>query len=49
MLVKIVKTWNTGEKIEQEIEVPENKNVGRYIENATLNGIKGIWTEPDGQ
>jgi hypothetical protein len=48
MLLEITKTYNTGESVTQEIEVPEGANISIYLSRASLNGTLGIWTEPDG-
>jgi hypothetical protein len=45
--IKITKVWNTGERVEQEIDVPEGKEISSYIRNAFSQD--GIWTEPDGR
>lgn len=48
--IRITKSWNTGEKAEYEIDVPEGEDVATFIRNAGPGSDRpGIWTEPDGR
>lgn len=42
----ITKTWNTGERKEKEIRVPDGTPPEVFLRNTKH---LGIWTEPDGR
>ena len=44
--MEITKSWNTGEKVVQDVVIPDGDVPEIYLRN-TSN--LGIWTEPDGR